>query len=141
MWSPQERCSQASHRRWMSASLPACSPYTCQSLRSLCDPRSPAARYPTSDPFRGTRGCEQDINTDRSSSFSSVSTLPINDSFRVQKLEPTDDLSCIEAAGIERRQRFKARTKHRYKPLYLNRRGVHTWLCAGQTCGSSGCGT
>ena len=55
VWSPPERCSQVSHRRSTSESRPACSPYTCRSLRSLCDPRSPAARYPASDLYRTYR--------------------------------------------------------------------------------------
>lgn len=33
----------------MSSSRPACSPYTCQSLQSLCGPQSPAAHCPASD--------------------------------------------------------------------------------------------
>lgn len=51
--SPPERCSPVSHRKWMSASRPACSPYTCQSLLSLYDRQSPAVHYPASDPCRG----------------------------------------------------------------------------------------
>lgn len=50
---PRGRCSQVSHRRWTSATRPACFPYTCRSLRSLCDRQSPARCCRASDPCRG----------------------------------------------------------------------------------------
>lgn len=49
---PRELCSPAFHRRSWWWCHPACFLYTCRNPQSWCDPRSPASRYPASDPCR-----------------------------------------------------------------------------------------